>query len=99
MCRWSTRSAGVVCGMWCWMWCRVLAWVVWCGMLLVWWIVVFALLVVSVLASMRWLLYGAPKRDVTAMTVPEKNVQSYMNYSAEDLSPLQCLLVAKKICL
>ena len=39
----------------------------------VWWIVVFAKLVVSVLSSMRWLLYGVQKRDVTSMTVTPKN--------------------------
>ena len=50
--------------------------VVWCCCMSVveLWIVVFAKLVVSVLSSMRWLLYGEQKRDVTSMTNPKNDI-------------------------
>ena len=53
----------------------------------------------SVLASMRWLLCGARKRDLTSMTVPEKKryLQSYINHPARDLSPFRFTFNAKTI--
>ena len=62
--------------------------VMWCVVI----VVVVVLLVASVLASMRWLLCGE-KTDVTSMTVLSKKtnklyLQSHINYTAADLSPL-----------
>ena len=53
-CRWSTRSVGVVCDMWCVVcWC---GWCVWNAVVVVlWWIVVFALLVVPVVVDVSLL--------------------------------------------
>ena len=55
----------VACVVWRAVPCRA---VPWCGV--VWWIVL-AVLFVSVLSSMHWLLCGVHRRHVTSMTVPK----------------------------
>ena len=53
----------------------------------------------SGLASVRWLLCGPQKRDLTSMTVPnkKKHLLSYVNRPARDLSPLRFLINAKNM--
>ena len=54
---------------------------VWCE----WWVVVFSKLVVSSLSSMRWLLYGAQRRNVTSVTVPRKDICNRPQNSPQEI--------------
>ena len=76
------RQSWIYYGCWqcarCWWWCccclSLVAWC-WCVSVVEWWTVVFSKLVVSVVSSMRWLLCGEKKNDVSRLSrFQKKNI-------------------------